>query len=270
MAPEFSGASLRERSNGLFSVENRGMFDYDDYMPIPIRCSGERTGGTTSEPMLIIFDVDGTLCDTHDVDTRCYRGAFESVTGRSLASVDWSRYPEATSSAIVHGLLTDMGFGNPDEEEQRILAEILTRLRDAARASSAWFQPVLGAVELFDELRGRDDHAVAIATGDWGESARFKLEMCGFRLDDVPFASSSDTRRRADIISLAAGRAGFRTEDAVYVGDGPWDARATRELGMRFIGVGHRHEVLRKEGARAVFRSFTDQAEFFKALELMA
>jgi hypothetical protein len=33
------------------------------------------------------------------------------------------------------------------------------------------------------------------------------------------------------------------------VGDGPWDYRACQTLGIRFIGVGVRRELLRLEGA---------------------
>ena len=218
--------------------------------------------------MLIIFDIDGTLCDTHAVDARCYSDAFEAVTGRSLATVDWSRYPEATASAIVHALLKEMDISDADVVEGQIRAEVLQRLNDRA-SDPEWFRPIDGAIELFGDLKRRKEHSIAIATGDWQESARFKLRRTGFDADGVPFASSSDARRRADIIALAAARAGFVTNHAVYVGDGPWDLRATRELGMRFIGVGRRHELLRQQGASVVMPTFRDREVFFDALDFM-
>ncbi len=216
--------------------------------------------------MLIIFDIDGTLCDTREVDARCHVEAFESVTGRSLATVDWSLYPEATSAAIVHELLSELGITNAVATEQRILDEFITRLEAEARRKPALFQPADGALSLFEDLRRREDYKVAIATGDWHESAKLKLRLSGFKTDDVPFASSSDTRRRADIISLAALRAGYAVSNAVYVGDGLWDIKAARELGMRFVGVGTGHELLRQHGASRVLASFADKSLFFSLI----
>lgn len=225
-----------------------------------------RTGSGVGKNMLIIFDIDGTLCDTHEVDTRCHIEAFESVTGRSLATVDWSLYPEATSAAIVQDLLSEMGVPNAVDVEQRILEAFIERLESEARRKPGLFRPVDGALELFEDLRRSDDYQTAIATGDWHESAKLKLRRAGFETDSVPFASSSDTRRRADIISLAALRAGYEIRDAVYVGDGLWDIKAARELGMRFVGVGRGHELLRRHGASHVLVSFADKSLFYCSL----
>jgi phosphoglycolate phosphatase-like HAD superfamily hydrolase len=85
-------------------------------------------------------------------------------------------------------------------------------------------------------------------------------------IENIPFASSSDTRQRVDIIALAACRAGFDISDAIYVGDGLWDLKASRELGIRFVGVGRKHELLRKHGASRVLVSFAERLRFFRAL----
>lgn len=216
--------------------------------------------------MLIIFDIDGTLCDTHDVDARCHIEAIESVTGHSVASVDWSHYPEATSAAIVQDFLSEFGIPNGVATEQLILDEFVARLDAEAQRKPELFQPVDGALELFEELRRGEEHKIAIATGCWRESAKLKLHRSGFMIEDVPFASSSDTRRRADIIALAASRAGSGVSDAVYVGDGLWDLKATRELGIRFVGVGRRHELLHEHGASQVLATFAERSQFFRFL----
>lgn len=216
--------------------------------------------------MLIIFDIDGTLCDTHDVDSACFANALEAVTGHPLATVDWSRYPEATGSAIVRDFLRVLGDTNPVETEGRILSEFLSRLESAARSDPASFRAIDGALEMFHELADDPAHTVAIATGCWTQSARFKLQAAGFRAEETPFASSSDVPRRRDIISLAAERAGCDLTDAVYVGDGLWDLQATQALGIPLIGIGRKHTLLRERGARHTFPSFQDRAAFFKAL----
>lgn len=220
--------------------------------------------------MLIIFDIDGTLCNTHDVDAQCFAQAVEAVSGHSLATVEWSRYPEATGSAIVSAFLFDLGDPTPGKTEQHILSEFVSRLETEAQSCPELFRPMDGAFEIFREIRVHASHKVAIATGCWAQSAQFKLRQAGFDVSEVPFASSSDTPLRKDIIALAAKRAGTSVKEAVYVGDGPWDFKATRELGMRFIGIGRRHQTLRDLGAEFVFPSFQEKAAFFHALTACA
>lgn len=216
--------------------------------------------------MLIIFDIDGTLCDTHEVDARCHIEAFEAVTGHSLATVDWSLYPEATSAAIVQDLLSGLDILNAVDTEKRILEEFITRLNAEASRKPELFRPVDGALELFEDLRRSRNYKVAIATGDWHESAHTKLRLAGFDVNGIPFASSSDTRRRADVIALATARAGCAVSDSIYVGDGVWDVKAARELGMRFIGISKKDKLLREHGVRRVLASFRDEKAFFEAL----
>lgn len=215
--------------------------------------------------MLIIFDIDGTLCDTSEVDAACYAEAIEQVTGRSLSTVDWSSYPEATNTAIAQDFLREIGEKEIELRERHIREEFVRRLEDKGRSNPELFRPIDGAREIIAHLR-RKKYSIAIATGCWRESAHSKLRMAGFDVNGMPFASSSDTRRRPDIIALAAERAGRAISDSVYVGDGVWDVKAAHELGMRFIGIGRSHEILRGHGARTVFPSFRDVKAFFDAL----
>jgi len=54
----------------------------------------------------------------------------------------------------------------------------------------------------------------------------------------------------------------------VYVGDGVWDARACRALGVPFIGIGSgpRAARLASEGAVRVFRDFSEDELFLESL----
>lgn len=216
--------------------------------------------------MLIIFDIDGTLCDTHEVDAVCFAAAVKRVTGRSLSTVDWSSYPEATNSAIAQDFLRIGGEPDIGTGERQIREEFVRLLEEKGRQDAVLFRPIDGALEIINGLK-RNSCGIAIATGCWRESARVKLRLAGFDLAGMPFASSTDTRRRADIIALAAARAGHALSDSVYVGDGVWDVQAARELGIRFIGIGRKHELLRAHGTRRVLVSFRDEKAFYEALK---
>jgi beta-phosphoglucomutase-like phosphatase (HAD superfamily) len=206
--------------------------------------------------ILAVFDNDGTLCDTQEVEGACYARAVESVTGKSLSSLDWGLHAEPTSSAIVRSLLA----GDPDAagKEAAIEREFTRLLGEERAAFPGDFSPVRGAVAFLGRLADEGICPVAIATGCFAASARYKLECCGIDLGAYPHATSSDTPRRSDIIRLAASHAGFDIGSVVYFGDAPWDVRACAALGIPMIGIGRRHGRLRELGIRHAFRDYSD------------
>lgn len=214
--------------------------------------------------MLAIFDIDGTICDTQEVEGRCYVRAIERVTGRSLSTLDWSAYDEPTSSAIVRDLLA--GDSAAERKEEEIKAEFVRLLEEERPKFPGDFSPIPGAVEFIERLRKEDSYSVAIATGCFDASARFKLRCCGLALEAFPHATSSDTPRRRDIIPLAASRAGFDLASVVYFGDAPWDARLSDILGLPMIGIGRRYEQLRELGVQRVFRDYSDADRIIEAM----
>jgi len=118
-------------------------------------------------------------------------------------------------------------------------------------------------------------HRVALATGAWRDSARLKMASAGLRYDDYPAASSDDAMERESIIRLSMLRAAERygkSNSAVYIGDGLWDARASRNIGIPFIGIADigRAARLTAEGAVCVMPDFSDPDLFFASLDKIA
>ncbi len=205
--------------------------------------------------MLAIFDIDGTICDTQEVEGKCYANAIRQATGISLETLEWTAYPEPTSSGIVRHLLADDPAGAEKEEEIKHL--FVDMLGKALPKFPGDFSPLNGAVEFLDCLKTESVCSVAIATGGFDSEAEFKLNSCGISLHDFPHATSSDTPKRQDIISLAAKRAGFELSSIVYFGDAPWDLAASRALGIPMIGIGRRTAKLQDLGLKNVFRDYS-------------
>jgi len=221
-----------------------------------------------NRPMLAIFDNDGTICDSQGVEGLCYARAIKQVTGISLATLDWTKYEEQTSTAIVRGLLAD--DSEAEVKEEGIKQEFVRLLEEERRRFPGDFSPLEGVIGFIGRLRKEGIYTVAIATGCFDNSARFKLQCCGIGLDEFPHATSSDTPRRRDIIRLAASRAGIEITSAIYFGDAPWDARASSALGIPMIGIGRRIEQLRQLGVENVFRDYSDAEAIIGAMrELM-
>jgi phosphoglycolate phosphatase-like HAD superfamily hydrolase len=199
---------------------------------------------------LIIFDVDGTLVDAHALDCGSFDYAFREVTGGGLPESMWTTFDEVTAQSVIHQALGKLRHDDVSEIKERIRDLFLAGLSAGHGSAPASISAFPGAIDLISGLKTSPSLRVAIATGCWRETAHFKLKSAGFDIADIPFACASDRYSRAEIILLAAERAGVPIEQTVYVGDGVWDLKATRQLGIPFIGVGRKIGALRNAGAQ--------------------
>jgi beta-phosphoglucomutase-like phosphatase (HAD superfamily) len=79
---------------------------------------------------LAIFDIDGTLTATNEVDDECFLRAVSETLGVDCGAVDWSDMPHVTDSAIARSLWTrDRGR----EPTKRDIQALQRRFHDAAR-----------------------------------------------------------------------------------------------------------------------------------------
>jgi phosphoglycolate phosphatase-like HAD superfamily hydrolase len=220
---------------------------------------------------LVVFDIDGTLTDTNDVDDECFRRAVADIFGLTLASVDWSNAPHITDSSLARWLCqTHCHRDASDAELARLTAHFVDLLRQELARVPARFAAIPGARGLFADLRAAG-WWVALATGGWFLSAVLKLRGAGLHEPEIVLASASDALTRPAIFNLACRRAAenYRQPFArvVFVGDAPWDVRTAVELGHGFVGVGRRAESLRQAGAGIVLSDFHDRETMLRALE---
>ena len=219
---------------------------------------------------LVIFDIDGTLTQSMNADAECFVRSLVDVCGFSDVDTDWSRYKHATDSGVFHEIFEARAGRSPSPIESSQFRQHFVGLL-AQASSEAPFAPVTGVSRLLSRLAGSAEHRVALATGAWRDSARLKMANAGLCYDNYPAASSDDALDRESIIRLSMRRAAERYgrfSDAVYVGDGVWDARACRSVGIPFIGVGTdgRMERLAAEGAVCVFPDFSDADLFLSRM----
>lgn len=100
--------------------------------------------------MLAVFDNDGTICDTQEIEGRCYAQAIQHVIGVSLASLDWTTYDEPTSAAIVRNLLNE--DPTPAATEEKIKKEFVRLLREERPIFPGDFIPITGATQFIARL----------------------------------------------------------------------------------------------------------------------
>ncbi|MBC8002489.1 MAG: HAD family hydrolase [Opitutaceae bacterium] len=218
-----------------------------------------------------MFDIDGTLTETMTVDSECYVRSLLEVFGFTGIDTDWSRYTHTSDSGILQELFASRTGRAPSEADVSRFRQHFIGLLTAA-SSQAPFAAVTGAERLLSRLAFSDSHRVCLATGAWRESARLKMTSAGLCFDDHPSATAEDAPDRESIMRLSMQRAldrrGAPFQQIVYVGDGVWDARACRSLGLPFIGIGSsvRAERLALEGAVRVFPDLSDADLFLECL----
>jgi phosphoglycolate phosphatase-like HAD superfamily hydrolase len=224
---------------------------------------------------LAIFDLDGTLMDTVNVDAVCFAQAITDVTGVQHIDLDWSTYGYSTDSGLISEIFRERIGRLPSHAELiRVQWHFVARLTAAFVAKPQICYPLPGAIESLKTLQMDPNWGIALATDGWAMSARLKLRRAKLPLQDIPSAFADDDVNRAAILRQAISRA----EEAyhqdsfdhiVYVGDGIWDFQAARQLDIGFLGLdrGQSGARLREAGATHLISDFTNFQAMMRNLQ---
>jgi phosphoglycolate phosphatase-like HAD superfamily hydrolase len=223
---------------------------------------------------LAIFDIDGTLTNTNDVDEYCFIKALAETHSIDDIVTDWAAYPHTTDSGITQHIFEEKFGRSPQETEVRNFKNcFVSMLREYYQTDSSSFAEIHGAAVALKMLQQDSDWAVAIATGCWRESASMKLKAANIDPEDIPAAYAEDGLSREDILRAAVSRALMQKgvscfERIVSLGDGRWDVRTAGRLDFAFVGIGggERATRLRQAGAKHVIEDFCDYDQLLKFL----
>ncbi|MEA2215599.1 MAG: hypothetical protein QOK19_1160 [Solirubrobacteraceae bacterium] len=211
-----------------------------------------------------ILDVDGTLIDTNYQHALAW---FRAFARHDVVLPVWRihRHIGMGGDQLVKALAGEAAereLGDAiREDETGLYGEMIGEVR-----------AMEGARELIVELGDRG-HRVVIATSAKPEELEHYLEMLDARELADGWTSSKDvkaTKPEPDLVQAALEKVGARPEDAVMVGDTPWDVEAAKRAGVGTIAVltgGFAREELLDAGAIAVFESV---AELRRELERTA
>jgi len=222
-----------------------------------------------------MFDLDGTLADTMQADEECFVQALSDVFGFKNVNTDWSAYRHATDSGILYELFESRLNRVPNQTEILQFQNQFVELLKKSAQNSEGFELVAGVEIVLNELACRKNFGIALATGGWKISAEWKLKAAKLDFQFHATAFADDDISRESIMECAQQRAlkhyrqtGF--DSVIYVGDGVWDVRASRNLGYRFVGIGGvtRAERLRNAGAKIVLQDYLEMDSFMQILEL--
>jgi len=223
---------------------------------------------------LAIFDIDGTLTNTNDVDNECFVKSLAEANAITEIDTDWAAYPHTTDSGITLHIFQEKFGRNPEETElSKFKCCFIDMLNEQYQSNSLSFAEIAGASIALNRVKRESDWAVAIATGCWRESALLKLRAAKIDIDGIPAAYAEDGLSREEILQAAVSQSleqyqlgSFRK--IVSIGDGLWDVRTARRLNFTFLGVGcgESAAMLHQAGARHVIENFADYDQLVRFL----
>lgn len=199
--------------------------------------------------MHIVFDVDGTLLGGEAQDWGTFEAAIKTVVGGGAPPGFITGLPEVNAASIADAGVRLAGRETGQGLEAQIRAAYIRELISVHAENAQAFRARPAVKELLPLLRTTPGVTVSISTGDWKEAILFKLGAAEIDVSGIPMATASDRAKRAEIIALSIERAGKTKDETIYVGDGVWDFRACRALGIPFLGTGARVQKLRDAGA---------------------
>src|SRR4051794_38039284 len=216
---------------------------------------GPDAGRLALMPPAAILDIDGTLVDTNYHHSIAWFRAFRQ---NGIILPIWR----------IH---THMGMGG-DQLVESLTSEAVEKEKgDEIRAAEKALymalieevEPVADAREFVVDLHQRG-HTVVLASSAKADEVEHYLDLLDVRDVAHAWTTSADveaTKPQPDLVRAALDKADASSDDAVMVGDTPWDIEAARRAGVDTIAVitgGFSRAELEEAGAVAVFESVSE------------
>lgn len=207
---------------------------------------------------IAVLDIDGTLVDTNYHHAIAWYRAFRQS---AIVLPIWRihRHIGMGGDQLITAL-TDEQTEDEKGEVIRAAEKVLyMELIDEV-------QPMQNSRRLIEELKRRG-HTVVLASSAKDDEVEHYLDLLDARELADGWTTSGDvkeTKPQPDLVNAALERAGGSREEAVMVGDTPWDVRAASNAGVETLTVrtgGFGDDELRHAGAVAVFESVAELCE---------
>ena len=205
-----------------------------------------------------VLDIDGTLVDTNYQHAIAWYRAFRQ---HEIVLPIWRihRHIGMGGDQLVAALTDDRTESEQGDDIRAAEKTLYFQLIDEV-------VPMQGSRELIEQLKARG-HTVVLASSAKEDEVEHYLDLLDARELADCWTTSADvesTKPAPDLVSAALERAGGSPDDAVMVGDTPWDVKAADGAGVKTITVltgGFAPSELEEAGALAVFESVAELCE---------
>ena len=205
-----------------------------------------------------VLDIDGTLIDTNYHHAVAWYRAFREH-GIVLPVWRIHRHIGMGGDQLVAALTDDRTEHEHGDEIRDTETKSYFELIDEVETME-------GSSELIEHHEKRG-HTVVLATSAKEDEVDHYLDLLDARELADAWTTSADveaTKPAPDLVTAALDRAGGSSDDAVMIGDTPWDVKAAGGAGVPTLAVltgGFSLDELREAGAHDVFESVRELCE---------
>ncbi len=228
---------------------------------------------TSKPPLLLLFDIDGTLMLSGGAGSRAINRAVETRFG--IRNAFSGITPDGKTDPLLFREVIERHRLGDDPTLEAELSGMYLRFFPDEMARSPSARLLRGVSDTLEILSARSDLALGILTGNLEASARVKLAHFGIDRHFRFGAFGSDSPDRDHLVPVAVGRAERALGRAVglgrhvvVIGDTPRDVACALANGATAIGVAtHRYSrrELHDSGAHAVLPDLLDAEALLEA-----
>lgn len=199
-----------------------------------------------------IFDLDGTVVDSNDLHVDAWREAFQHY-GKDFPVEELRRHIGKGGDKYLPEFLTHAELQEFGDELEKFRADLFKR------SYLERVQPFPEVRQLFQRLRD-DGKRIALASSGNETEVDHYVKLAGIGELIEARTSKSDVEQSKpspDVFASALSLLHLLPQDAIVVGDTPYDVQAAKKLDLPTIGLlcgGFPEDELRASGAVAIFR----------------
>ena len=211
---------------------------------------------------MVLFDIDGTLLDTHGFGREAFIRGLAHVTG-ARDELAYVSFAGNTDRNVLNQVMAHRNLHLAEKDVRRIFDRVAEELRELLRENPS--KEITGARGFLEHLAA-DEAALGLVTGNIRACAYLKLESVGFDrfFGFGGFGDEHAERTNIARSALAAAKeAGIEVEEGsiCLVGDTPFDVAAGLAVGIPVIGVAtekYGEDDLRSAGATLTVADYSD------------
>lgn len=180
----------------------------------------------------LLSDIDGTLVDSNALHAEAWRRTFEHFGIEVSLGEAWSQIGKG-GDKLIPVFVEEADRDRLQKDLEAFRKEIFHR--DYMRRIVSFPR----ARDLFARVKERGIKIVLATSSDREDVATYK-RIIGIEdlVDDESSASEAkESKPEPDIFSVALKKAGVSADQAIALGDTPYDAEAAGKLGVRVIGL---------------------------------